>query len=88
VSITEIHESRPSPERANYASLARGAQFVEVKADPDLGYTRVFGAIEVTACGKILHPKASHSQKIGGDGLDIGMALQERPKSTAASAAS
>jgi xanthine dehydrogenase YagR molybdenum-binding subunit len=31
----------------------------------------------VTACGKILNPKASHSQEIGGVVWGIGMALQE-----------
>jgi xanthine dehydrogenase YagR molybdenum-binding subunit len=75
--ITEIFESRPSPERDRYALLAHGAQFVEVKVDPDLGTVRVTRAIEVTACGKIINPKASHSQEIGGVVWGIGMALQE-----------
>ena len=34
-------------------------------------------AIEVTACGKIMNPKTSHSQEIGGVVWGIGMALQE-----------
>lgn len=75
--ITETFESRPSPERQKYATLAHGAQFVEVKVDPDLGTVRVTRAIEVTACGKIINPKASHSQEIGGVVWGIGMALQE-----------
>jgi xanthine dehydrogenase YagR molybdenum-binding subunit len=75
--ITETFESRPSPEREKYALLAHGAQFVEVKVDPDLGTIRVTRAIEVTACGKIINPKASHSQEIGGVVWGIGMALQE-----------
>ena len=75
--ITETFEARPSPERAKYASLAHGAQFVEVKVDPALGTVRVTRAIEVTACGKIMNPKASHSQEIGGVVWGIGMALQE-----------
>jgi xanthine dehydrogenase YagR molybdenum-binding subunit len=75
--ITETFESRPSPEREKYALLAHGAQFVEVKVDPDLGTVRVTRAIEVTACGKIINPKASHSQEIGGVVWGIGMALQE-----------
>ncbi len=33
--------------------------------------------IEVTACGKIINPLASHSQEIGGVVWGIGMALQE-----------
>ncbi|MDQ3995757.1 MAG: xanthine dehydrogenase family protein molybdopterin-binding subunit, partial [Gemmatimonadota bacterium] len=75
--ITETFESRPSPERQRYATLAHGAQFVEVKVDPDLGTVHVTRAIEITACGKIINPKASHSQEIGGVVWGIGMALQE-----------
>jgi xanthine dehydrogenase YagR molybdenum-binding subunit len=75
--LTETFESRPSPERDKYTSLAHGAQFVEVKVDPDVGTVRVTRAIEVTACGKIMNPKASHSQEIGGVVWGIGMALHE-----------
>jgi xanthine dehydrogenase YagR molybdenum-binding subunit len=75
--ITETFESRPSKEREKYALLAHGAQFIEVKVDPDLGNVRVTRAIEVTACGRIINPKASHSQEIGGVVWGIGMALQE-----------
>jgi xanthine dehydrogenase YagR molybdenum-binding subunit len=75
--ITETHESKPSPERQKYALLAHGAQFIEVKVDPDVGTVRVTRAIELTACGKIINPKASHSQEIGGVVWGIGMALQE-----------
>jgi xanthine dehydrogenase YagR molybdenum-binding subunit len=75
--ITETFEAKPSAERRNYATLAHGAQFVEVKVDPDTGQVRVTRAIEVTACGKIINPKASHSQEIGGVVWGIGMALQE-----------
>jgi hypothetical protein len=48
--ITETFEARPSEEREKYAMLAHGAQFVEVKVDPDLGTVRVTRALEVTAC--------------------------------------
>jgi xanthine dehydrogenase YagR molybdenum-binding subunit len=75
--IIETFEARPSKEREKFATLAHGAQFVEVKIDPDLGNVRVTRAIEVTACGKIINPKASHSQEIGGVVWGIGMALQE-----------
>ncbi|CAN7775900.1 xanthine dehydrogenase family protein molybdopterin-binding subunit [Variovorax sp. LjRoot178] len=75
--ITEVYNSMPSPERAKYASLAHGAQFVEVKVDPDLGTIRVSRVVEITACGKILNPLASHSQEIGGVVWGIGMALEE-----------
>ncbi|SIR76669.1 xanthine dehydrogenase family protein molybdopterin-binding subunit [Pseudacidovorax sp. RU35E] len=75
--ITETYDSTPSPERAKYATLAHGAQFVEVKVDPSLGTVKVTRVIEVTACGKILNPLASHSQEIGGVVWGIGMALEE-----------
>lgn len=75
--ITETYDSTPSPERAKYASLAHGAQFVEVKVDPDFGTVKVTRVIEVTACGRILNPLASHSQEIGGVVWGIGMALEE-----------
>ncbi|HEV3471304.1 MAG TPA: xanthine dehydrogenase family protein molybdopterin-binding subunit [Pyrinomonadaceae bacterium] len=75
--ITETFESKPSPERRKYATMAHGAQFIEVKVDPDLGTVRVTRAIEVTASGKIINPKASHSQEIGGVVWGIGMALTE-----------
>ncbi|HYC88612.1 MAG TPA: xanthine dehydrogenase family protein molybdopterin-binding subunit [Thermoanaerobaculia bacterium] len=75
--VSETYESAAPKERANYASLAHGAQFIEVKVDPDLGTVRVTRAIEVSACGKIINPKASHSQEIGGIVWGIGMALQE-----------
>jgi xanthine dehydrogenase YagR molybdenum-binding subunit len=75
--ITETFEAKPSPERQKYSTMAHGAQFVEVKVDPDIGRVQVTRAIEVTACGKIINPKASHSQEIGGVVWGIGMALQE-----------
>jgi len=75
--IVETFESKPSAERRKYATMAHGAQFVEVKVDPDIGRVQVTRAIEVTACGKIINPKASHSQEIGGVVWGIGMALQE-----------
>jgi xanthine dehydrogenase YagR molybdenum-binding subunit len=74
--ITETFEARPSEEREKYATLAHSPQFVEVKVDPDLGTVRVTRAIEVTACGTIINPKASHNQEIGVV-WGVGMVLQE-----------
>ncbi|HWT02556.1 MAG TPA: xanthine dehydrogenase family protein molybdopterin-binding subunit [Pyrinomonadaceae bacterium] len=75
--IVETFEAKPSKEREKYSTMAHGAQFVEVKVDPDIGRVFVTRAIEVTACGKIINPKASHSQEIGGVVWGIGMALTE-----------
>ena len=44
---------------------------------PTLGIVRVTRVIEVTASGKIMNPKTSHSQELGGIVWGIGMALQE-----------
>ncbi len=75
--LVDVHDAKPSPERENYATGAHGAQFVEVKVDPSLGTVQVTRVIEVSACGKIMNPKTSHSQELGGIVWGIGMALQE-----------
>ncbi len=75
--IIEVYEAKPSPERRKYALQAHGAQFVEVKVDEDLGIVKVTYIIEATACGKIMNPKAAHSQEMGGVVWGIGMALHE-----------
>ncbi len=75
--IVEVYEGKPSKERDKYALQAHGAQFVEVKVDEDLGIVKVTKVIEATACGKIMNPKAAHSQEMGGVVWGIGMALHE-----------
>lgn len=75
--IVEVYEGKPSPERRKYAMQAHGAQFVEVKVDESLGIVKVTKVIEATACGKIMNPKAAHSQEMGGVVWGIGMALHE-----------
>jgi xanthine dehydrogenase YagR molybdenum-binding subunit len=72
-----VHESKPSAERKQYATAAHGAQFIEVKVDPDTGMVQVTRVIEATACGKIMNPLTSHSQEIGAVVMGIGMALSE-----------
>jgi len=75
--IVENYTSRPNPERNKYTTQAHGAQFVEVKVDEDLGIIKVTRVVEATAVGKIMNPKTSHSQEMGGVVWGIGMALQE-----------
>jgi xanthine dehydrogenase YagR molybdenum-binding subunit len=75
--IVENYESKPSPERDKYALATHGAQFVEVKVDEDLGIIKVTRVVEATAAGKIMNPKAAHSQEMGGVVWGIGMALHE-----------
>ncbi len=75
--IVEDYRAVPSPERDKYSIAAHGAQFVEVKVDEDLGIIKVTRVVESTATGKIMNPKTSHSQEIGGVVWGIGMALHE-----------
>ncbi len=73
-------ENKPSSEREKYQTRAFGAQFVEVKVDPDLGQARVTRAVGAFACGKILNAKTARSQFIGGIVWGIGMALTEETR--------
>jgi xanthine dehydrogenase YagR molybdenum-binding subunit len=75
--ISETFTSRPSTERSQYTTQAHGAQFVEVKVDEDVGIIKVTRVVEATAVGKIMNPKTSHSQEMGGVVWGIGMALHE-----------
>ncbi len=75
--ITEVFTSRPSAERNQYTTQAHGAQFVEVKVDEALGIVKVTRVVEATAVGRIMNPKTSHSQEMGGVVWGIGMALHE-----------
>ena len=52
-----------------------GAQFVEVRVDPDLGLVRVNRALGAFDIGTVLNPKTARSQAIGGIVMGIGMAL-------------
>lgn len=75
--IVENYTANPSAERNKYTTMAHGAQFVEVKVDEDIGIIKVTKVVEATAVGKIMNPKTSHSQEMGGIVWGIGMALHE-----------
>jgi xanthine dehydrogenase YagR molybdenum-binding subunit len=51
--------------------------FVEVAVDPDLGETRVRRIVGAYGAGRIVNPKTTRSQCIGGMIGGIGMALME-----------
>ncbi len=55
-----------------------GAQFVEVRVDPDFGTVRVTRALGVFDIGTVLNPVTARSQGIGGIVGGIGMALLEK----------
>ncbi len=75
--LKEEFRAMPSPKRAKYTTMAHGVQFVEVKIDEFIGKIQVSRVVEAAACGRIINPKTSHSQEVGGMIGGIGMALTE-----------
>lgn len=70
-------EAKPGNETKNYSMHAFGAIFVEVAVDPELGETRVRRMVGAYGAGRIVNPKTTRSQCIGGMIGGIGMALME-----------
>ena len=75
--VEVTHESKPGEEAKKFSMHAFGAQFVEVRVDPDLGTVRVARVVSGFAAGRIINPKTAHSQAIGGIVGGLGMALLE-----------
>jgi xanthine dehydrogenase YagR molybdenum-binding subunit len=69
--------SAPGAEKQEYSMHAFGAQFAEVRVDPDLGEIRVSRYVGAFDGGRILNAKTARSQLIGGITFGIGMALLE-----------
>jgi xanthine dehydrogenase YagR molybdenum-binding subunit len=67
----------PGDEGKRFSMHAFGAVFVEVAVDPDLGETRVRRMVGAYGAGRIVNPKTTRSQCIGGMIGGIGMALME-----------
>jgi xanthine dehydrogenase YagR molybdenum-binding subunit len=57
---------------------AFGAQFVEVRVDPEFGLVRIHRALGVFDIGRVINPKTARGQAIGGMVFGIGMALLEQ----------
>ena len=68
---------KPGNESQRFSMHAFGAVFVEVAVDPDLGETRVRRIVGAYGAGRIVNPKTTRSQCIGGMIGGIGMALME-----------
>jgi xanthine dehydrogenase YagR molybdenum-binding subunit len=69
----------------NYSMHAFGAQFAEVRVDPDLGEVRLVRQVGAFAAGRILNAKTARSQYLGGMVFGAGMALLEHTRSDARS---
>ncbi|MDB5404926.1 MAG: xanthine dehydrogenase, molybdenum binding subunit apoprotein [Rhodopila sp.] len=70
-------KTQPGAEKQKFSMHAFGAQFAEVRVDPDLGIIRVSRFVGAFDAGNILNPKTARSQLIGGITYGIGMALLE-----------
>jgi xanthine dehydrogenase YagR molybdenum-binding subunit len=70
-------DSSPGADARRFSKHAFGAVFAEVAVDPDFGETRVRRIIGAYGAGRIVNPKTTRSQAIGGMIGGIGMALME-----------
>jgi xanthine dehydrogenase YagR molybdenum-binding subunit len=70
-------DHKPGDEEKSYSMSTFGAQFAEVRIDPELGTIRVSRFVGAYSGGRILNPKTARSQMIGGIVFGIGMALTE-----------
>jgi len=68
---------KPGDEKQRFSMHAFGAQFAEVRVDPDLGQIRVSRYVGAFDAGHVLNTKTARSQLIGGIIYGIGMALFE-----------
>jgi xanthine dehydrogenase YagR molybdenum-binding subunit len=75
--VEEKAASAPGRDQERYSRYAHSAVFAEVEVDRELGSIRVTRVVSALACGRILNPKTSESQVIGGIVWGIGMALEE-----------
>jgi xanthine dehydrogenase YagR molybdenum-binding subunit len=75
--VEATSNSRPGAETQQYAMHSFGAVFTEVRIDPDLGTIRVPRIVTAHGVGRIINPKTSRSQIVGGVVWGVGMALLE-----------
>jgi xanthine dehydrogenase YagR molybdenum-binding subunit len=75
--VEALADVKPGDESKRFSMHSFGAVFVEVAVDPDLGETRVRRIVGAYGAGRIVNPKTTRSQCIGGMIGGIGMALME-----------
>ena len=76
-SVQADADAKPGDEKKQYSMHAFGAQFAEVRVDPDLGTIRVVRFVGAFDAGHVMNAKTAHSQLMGGIVYGIGMALFE-----------
>ena len=72
----EAH-AKPGPDFKRFSRHSFGAQFAEVRVDPDFGTVRVSRIVGVYDAGRILNARTARSQLLGGITFGIGQALLE-----------
>ena len=70
-------DAKPGEEKEKYSMHSFGAQFAEVRVNPDSGEVRVSRWVGTFGVGRLLNAKTANSQLIGGIVYGIGMALME-----------
>jgi CO/xanthine dehydrogenase Mo-binding subunit len=75
--LSSTVEAQPDGANNRFAIHGFGAQFCEVRVDPDTCEIRVPRFLGVYGVGKLLNPKTARSQLIGGITWGLGMALME-----------
>jgi xanthine dehydrogenase YagR molybdenum-binding subunit len=73
-------DAKPGDEKKRYAMHSFGAQFAEVRVDPELGTVRLARFVNAFGAGRILNEKTAKSQFMGGAIFGIGMALLEHTR--------
>ncbi len=73
----ESGPTHPGEEAEKFAFQSFGAHFVEVKIGPIVPRIRVTRVVSAIDNGRVLNPKTSRSQIIGGVIMGLGMALME-----------
>ncbi len=78
--VEATSDQKPDAELQKYARHAFGAQFCEVRIDPDLRTIKVSRWVGAFDCGTVINEKTARSQLIGGIIFGIGMALLEETR--------
>lgn len=75
--LTVTGDAKPGDAKKHFSMHSFGAQFAEVRVDPEIGEIRVSRFVGAFAAGRILNAKTARSQALGGIAMGIGMALLE-----------
>jgi xanthine dehydrogenase YagR molybdenum-binding subunit len=73
-------DAKPAENSEKYSKHAFGAQFAEVRIDPDLRSIKVSRWVGAFDCGRVINAKTARSQLIGGIVFGMGMALFEETR--------